>query len=142
MKSASDVYKLWPSVAEMAKDLNESPLGLLKLRAAGLIPDGHDQMILTRAVFEGINISLDDLRAIRDSSNKQERVEERRDAIRGFYEAAGGTTILSRRLKTTVQVLRVWLYRAKFPRPLKFEIMEVAKAIDHDIDEELFEAIT
>jgi len=142
MKHILDIYGLWPSIGEMARDLDEAPSELLSRREDGDLPDPrHDNRILMRAIYMGKYLRQAHLTEMRRRRQMRPFADERREVIGEFFDAAGGLSLLAHKVGSTPNALRVAKNRARLPRKLKHELMTIAQQIDYPLDDELFEAL-
>lgn len=55
------VFAIWPSMADMARDIGENPVTVRQWRRRGVIPAWHDAAIVQAARARGYTLSLADL---------------------------------------------------------------------------------
>jgi len=127
------VWSLWPTIAEMARDLKESPGHLIEQRNGGFLPDErHDDDLLAKSMYNGKRLSITAIRAARsrppDDRLKRGR-EKRTKAIAKFYDRAGGVKALAERTGATENILHLAKARAYLPRRWKYEFKEVDPAV-------------
>jgi hypothetical protein len=89
------VWSLWPSIGEMARDLNESPRVLIEAREADALPDPrHDDALLVRSLWCGTKLDramLEHARLRQNSAKARQIIKSERTAeIQAFYDACGG----------------------------------------------------
>lgn len=132
---------MWPSIAEMARDLNESPAHLIGQRESGELPDSrHDETLVARAIYTGKRITRDDLRNARSRKSLQHNAEkkERTEKIANFYKEYGGVARLSEHTGINRNILWLAKSRAALPRVWKYELKMAAKKINHALPDYLF----
>lgn len=142
MTISQRVFSLWPTIGEMARDLNESPGVLLDLRKDGLVPDArHDEMIVGRAFYMGKRLTQADLIEARKNKRPDILKADRRDRIDKFFRACGGYMELAKALGCTPNVLVLAKSRAYLPKAWKSKILAHAEKIDHTLEDELFQML-
>lgn len=142
MSKAREIYLMWPSIVEMARDLGESPSELLRRREAGDLPDPrHDQKIIARALFVDKYLRQRNLDEMRRLSEKKVEVRNRKTRIREYYHRMGGTGIVAEKLGVTPNTVRLWCHRARLPAKFKFELKNLSDDRGVDLDLDLFEAV-
>jgi len=133
---------LWPSIGEMARDLDDSPSELLRRRVNGDLPDPrHDPIILARAMHQDVYMRQHHLAAIRATKERKPEITERKEKIGEFFNDAGGAVVVARKAGTSANALRVAKARARLPASLKHELVTLAREIGHDLDLDLFEPL-
>jgi hypothetical protein len=140
------VWSLWPSIGEMARDLNESPRVLIEAREADALPDPrHDDALLVRSLWCGTKLDramLEHARLRQNTSKARQIIKSERTAeIQAFYDACGGIPVLAKRLGVTNNYLHLAKSRAYLPRVAKYEMMKEAERNGHDLSERLFEPL-
>lgn len=143
MKAYARIWSLWPSLDEMGRDLNESPVELARVRDAGDIPDAkHDKIILARSIYMGKPLTADDFASHRVRRETEAVREERSRKIGEFYEAAGGSDNLARLVNASQNALHICKHRGVLSRSRKFEFKQVAQKIGFDLPDFLFAPLT
>lgn len=66
------LFSLWPTAADMARDIGENPVTVRSWRTRGSIPAKHDLKIIERARQKGGSITFEDLARARASSFRSE----------------------------------------------------------------------
>lgn len=140
------VWSLWPTIGEMARDLNESPRLLIEQRENEELPDKrHDDALLIRAVWAGVRLdrmSLDAARLRQNSAKSRQIIKDERAAeIQAYFDACGGVPVLAKRLGVTKNYLHLAKSRAYLPRSSKYEMMKEAERQGHDLSERLFDPL-
>lgn len=142
MTVASKVWSLWPSIADMAKALNESPRVLIEQRENGEVPhERHDRIIVAKAIYDGLTLSKMDLEAARHRPSVTKQKKERAEKIGEFYKEAGGAKKLAEEIGSTRNVLDLAKSRGHLPRVRKYEIMKVADRIGFELPDVIFDPI-
>lgn len=134
------VWSLWPSIAVMAKDLNESVRVLIEQRERGELPDArHDEALVTRAMMLNKPLTIPDLREERKKGGVAQQIASRQETIVKFYEAAGGVKALMQEVGADRRnYLDLAKARGYLPRARKYEFMRVAERIGFDLPSEIF----
>lgn len=138
-KISERVFKLWPSIQKMAADLGVAPSDLIELREAGDIPaPKHDDVIVARALYEGVSITRAHLAKHRQA---QVQKEKQKKVIAGLISRAGGARKLSSAIGTSENVVRLASSRGYLPRRHKYEIMMAAQSMNFVLPDDIFEPV-
>jgi hypothetical protein len=139
MKTYARIWSLWPSIEDMARDLDESSVELAQVRDAGDIPaPRHDKNLIARSIFMGKPLSVADFAAHRNRRKVDVIRHDRSRKIHEFYEQAGGADNLARLVKASQNALHICKHRGVLSRSRKFEFMQVAQKIGFELPDELF----
>lgn len=139
MKLIDKLWMLWPSLEEMAKDLDESPVELRRLRKSGDIPDSrHDETIIARSLYCDSPLQRDDLNRLRKRRSRNSEIRRRQKVMKDFCAAAGGNATVSEKTGLTRNTINICIYRGYFSKVNKFEIMELARSVPFELPDHLF----
>lgn len=142
MAVVTKVWSLWPSIREMADDLGESVMTLIDARSEGRLPNKrHDEIIVKRAIHEGVRLTKIDLQTERQKPPLKVRREEGKELIARFYEACGGEAELSEQVGCTKNYLAIAKCRGYLPRARKYEFMMAAEQAGFTLPGHAFDPI-
>jgi hypothetical protein len=129
---------MWPSIEDMAADLDESVNALLRARAAGQLPDPrHDRILILRDRSHGGRLTKAKLDEVRGTRHDVDRAM-RGDTIRSFYEACGGVKVVSARTGTSIDHLHANSTRGYLNRTAEAAYLEMAAEVGVELPAEIF----
>lgn len=67
------IFRYWPKLAVMAREIGESPTTVRHWKRRGMIPARHDQSIIDAACKRGITLSLADIAEVRAAAFRATR---------------------------------------------------------------------
>ena len=134
---ANRIYALWPSLEEMALDLDTSPNLLKRQKDAGKVPeDRHDSALLLRARSQGRRLTRAEICEARRTNPMS--LAARRQIIGDFYERAGGVQRVSAR--TGVSTAHLYANKSKgwLNRTARLEYRALADECGFPLPDEIF----
>lgn len=138
MKIRERVWALWPSVQQMALDLDESVVALGKAKLDGRLPDPrHDQQLLLRARALGRRLKQEQLDAVRQV-RPEIILADRREIIQGFYDACGGVAAVRDRTLVDRNQLYVNKTRGFLNSTTRDEYLAMAAEVGFTLPEQIF----
>lgn len=135
---AKKVWEMWPSIDEMAADLDESVNALRRAHAKGELPSPkHDRILILKDRSRGGRLTKSKLEAVRAARHNVDRLL-RGDLIRGFYARAGGVRAVSERTGVTPTHLRLCTTRGYLNRTAEEAYREIAAELGYDLPDYIF----